>query len=474
MEVDTMRKISILQENYMALDGSVVEALDVAEKQIEEAKKEIEKILYDVFENVEEGEPFHKAPSFLNFKAEFDVLSEVKELKQSLAKLVVELKDVKELPIAKVAKMSKAYMMLHNLNSEDVQDEIEELVFFFDRKYTNIPDSANNDFVVQLSEKSYQEALQKFQKLQEILNMHEQCIMDSFEGKKSEERFKEVMIELAVIKEMLSEGNEALIIQELFQFLTEELSQEEIEYLSNLNEGETLNEGVLSKIRWSFAKFSLKFLSTNSLKSFLQAYYSDKEGKPTNQSKDVAKMSKKEMLKKIKELANKLPEEQKNKVANNPEAKRLEKSGLLSGIIAGIAGFGASMANDGSIKASNAAGAASDAANNTQIADIQSRKASELSSDLENSNFLTKPFAQSRNDEFGGMLNTGSDRIKSMSSSLTGAASALAILSSTLFNIMWGAYIVAGVSAVSGLRKIVKANTLRRDEIIKELMAEKS
>lgn len=198
-----MRKISILQENYMALNGSVVEALDVAEKDIEEAKKEMEKVLYSVFENVEEGQPFHKAPSFLNFKAEFDVLGKIKELKQSLARLVVELKDVKELPLVKVAKMSKAYMKLHDLSLEDTENEIDELVFFFDRKYTNIPDSANNDFVVQLSEKAYQEALQKFQKLQEILSMHEQCIMDSFEGKKSEERFKEVMDDLSIIMEML-------------------------------------------------------------------------------------------------------------------------------------------------------------------------------------------------------------------------------------------------------------------------------
>ena len=47
--------------------------------------------------------------------------------------------------------------------------------------------------------------------------------------------------------------------------------------------------------------------------------------------------------------------------------------------------------------------------------------------------------------------------------------SSISTLSSVLFGVMWGAIILAGISAVRGVLQFHKANIIRRDEIMDEL-----
>lgn len=144
--------------------------------------------------------------------------------------------------------------------------------------------------------------------------------------------------------------------------LTEELQQEFLDYLKedpefecleSLNE-EVLTEGkLLNKIRWKLALFSLRFLKESSISDFLRAYYSDKDGKETWKSKEWVAKSKKEKLKRMRELANEMKQEEKDKVANSPAAKQLERSALVSGIVAGVAGVSAGVAYKSAVNMSN-------------------------------------------------------------------------------------------------------------------------
>jgi hypothetical protein len=262
-------------------------------------------------------------------------------------------------------------------------------------------------------------------------------------------------------------------LEEAFaEFLEEEINTVDKDYFLSLNESEILNEGkILNWVRWKLAKFSLFFLSDKSLNDMLEAYYSDKDGKPTEKSNGVSKMSRKEKIKKVRELSEKLDTEEKNKIINSSSAKQLEKQALVNVGIAAAAGIGSLISNKEAIKTSNAADEAYMKSRYTVIADVQADKAAELAYNTKN--YLgpssVGDIAREREQEFAGMLNIGADNIRMMSNSLKVASNVLMALSSVLFGVMWTSLIVSGVSAAQGLRKVAKASTIRREEIIKNI-----
>jgi hypothetical protein len=96
--------------------------------------------------------------------------------------------------------------------------------------------------------------------------------------------------------------------------------------LNESTEFETLMEGkVLNAIRWKLAKFSLRFLKESAIDEFLKLYYTDKDGKLAPKGKEWLAKSKKEKIKKMKDLADNLKEEDKQKVINSEAAKQCEK-----------------------------------------------------------------------------------------------------------------------------------------------------
>lgn len=152
--------------------------------------------------------------------------------------------------------------------------------------------------------------------------------------------FETTNYEYEYIDKMIDTG-----IQEEWEEFLKENSED-------LNE-ETLDEGkILNKIRWKLALFSLRFLKETSINDFFMAYYADKEGKPTEEGKEFCKRKKKEKIKRMRELANNLSEETKNKVINSQAAKEAEKRGAFafvsagaSGAIAGVSGYTTAKAN---------------------------------------------------------------------------------------------------------------------------------
>jgi hypothetical protein len=75
---------------------------------------------------------------------------------------------------------------------------------------------------------------------------------------------------------------------------------------------EILNEGkLINAIRWKIAKFSLRFLQESTIDGFLKAYYTDKTGKVDPKGLELIKQPKKEKVRKLRELANNLRDEDK-------------------------------------------------------------------------------------------------------------------------------------------------------------------
>ena len=118
----------------------------------------------------------------------------------------------------------------------------------------------------------------------------------------------------------------------------------------DLNE-EALDEGkILNKIRWKLALFSLRFLKETSINDFFIAYYADKKGNPTKEGVEFCKRKKKEKIKRMRELANNLSEETKNKIINSQVAKEAEKRGAVAFASAGISGAAAGLSGYQSAK----------------------------------------------------------------------------------------------------------------------------
>lgn len=245
---------------------------------------------------------------------------------------------------------------------------------------------------------------------------------------------------------------------ELELILEEQLYLEFLEFLredpefQNLNE-DMLNEGkILDKIRWKLALFSLRFLREESLNNFLRAYYADKNGNDTKLSREWLSRKKREKLKKVRELANSMKPEEKNKVANSPAAVQLEKSAVKNGVLAVAAG-GLSVANYAinialSSNAANVAGSAATLA--TSYASSTARRAANREANIMNKGMTT---TEVRNL---GKFNT--------------IISLLSTLSTFFISSMWGALIIAAGAVVRGAFKANKAVAVRRDEIMADLI----
>jgi hypothetical protein len=282
------------------------------------------------------------------------------------------------------------------------------------------------------------------------------------------------------LKEMedAAKAEETKLAEEFKRFLISEMTEMDRMYISVLNESEILSEGkIMDWIRWKLAKFSLRFLSEKSTEELLMAYYSDSKGNPTEKSRAVATMSKKEKLNKIREISEKLPKEAKEKILNSTPAKQLEKKAMMDVGLAAVAGIGAGLAGAGSSTVTGAAGklgeykggwqttldagiGSSDGyippANEYRPWDIGYKDAS---IDLSKGTFSPAEYTITTSEKFMGAIR--------------GAFSVLSALASILFGAMWGAIILAGVNTAMGLRKVSQAATIRRDEIANQIRSTK-
>jgi chromosome segregation ATPase len=157
----------------------------------------------------------------------------------------------------------------------------------------------------------------------------------------------------------------------------------------NLTE-EQLNENkFFDMVKWKLAKFSLKFVRDDSLNQILQAYYSDKNGNPTEKSKSVKDMSKKQKLEVLTRLADNIPDEQKRKIMNsvpaNTLSKKIKKENIVAlGTSATVGGVASAVIADSNLdKQKSDAMRSSVSKKNTTIYNLENKR-NKLTNDLNN------------------------------------------------------------------------------------------
>ena len=309
------------------------------------------------------------------------------------------------------------------------------------------------------------------------------------------------------LKEELLEGYNQYCDEQIYQYIVEQfriyLQSEGIELTEDM-----LQEGkILNSIRWKLAKFSLRFLKEKAIDEFLLAYYSDKNNKPTEKGKEWVKKSKKEKVKKLRELADNLKPEEKDKITNSEAAKQLEKKAVVSGVFAGISGIGAGIAYSAN-QSLNKISPEVDSANNLASASANNLRGHGLATDgskyqiklddgtyanindldrikngyLETPNRVEK-LPGGGEIEYEGtfkrvssqsMTNLGNaSKFERISGVLLSVASVFSVLTSILFGAMWGSLIVAGIHGARAGISVHKANVLRRDEILQQLKSKR-
>jgi hypothetical protein len=292
--------------------------------------------------------------------------------------------------------------------------------------------------------------------------------------------------------EKMEKEAEKNLEEEFISFLKEEMSHNEKYLFSNLTESEILNEGkILNWVRWKLAKFSIRFISDKSLEYILEAYYSDKNGNPTEKSKMVSLMSRKEKINKLRDVAESLPKDIKDKVINSEPAKKLEKQALINAGFAAIAGVGAAVSANLSPQASELSSRLkSDVGADAKIITGNSDGSYFAGTDatiMADGSSIARPYQPSNSGtltttvsgdsitrELPGNVSRGSLKLELLGGNIVRAASGLlATLASILFGAIWGGIIIAGVNVSRGLNKTIQATTLRKDEIVKEILKNK-
>lgn len=262
--------------------------------------------------------------------------------------------------------------------------------------------------------------------------------------------------------------NEDALFEDFREFLDEEGF--------DLNE-EVLTEGKnLNKLRWKLAKYALKFLKEETIDEIIKGYYGEEK------AKEKLSLKKKEKVKIVREIADKLPDEKKDQVANNEAARKLERSGILSaagGIaVAGIAGAGAVVTNN-ALQNANAAkkeviSAQGDSTHITRLNKKVDSAATDTSAKLSK---LTGVHSAPGDDPF---RYVGNIDVLSRNSALAlrSASALLSTVASFLGGAIIGSIVAGAIGLVSGsVRAGIKfhqANVMRANEIMQYLLSKKS
>lgn len=238
------------------------------------------------------------------------------------------------------------------------------------------------------------------------------------------------------------------------------------------------------------------------------AYYADKNGKPTEKGKEWISKKKKEKVKKLRELAENLKPEEKEKVTNSEAAKQLEKSGLLN-LATGAVSLGAGVAsgiaanNIKSIKADgydsiegtvrndiryNTGGGYRDSDGNW-ISTTFEKKGAEIKFGANGDYGPYNGVFHTTNVASGGSAIIGDNpsggkwvtyHTGDIDSKVTVGArissvvmTALAAITGQLWLVMISSLLIGGVNTYRGIKNLNKSNVMRREEILQQLMATK-
>lgn len=200
-----MRKISILDEDYMALEGNIAKAIDKADEKVTESASQIAEMVESLMARVKDMGNFRDDPEFINFRNDpsLGLLQMPQTLSVALARAVDVIKEMKVISLDDSAQISKAYAKLLGITADSYNDEVEEAVLFFGRDNADIPDSSKNVFIVQISDAAKQSAIERLIEVQSILASSSQRLASALERGNSREDLQSSLEKISLVKLLL-------------------------------------------------------------------------------------------------------------------------------------------------------------------------------------------------------------------------------------------------------------------------------
>jgi len=199
-----MRKITILEENYMALEQKIAEALDAAESKIELVEAEVLEMITQLDAEVQSEENFHMTPEFINFKNSLNIESIIQEIDGGINEMVKSLKSSNRIGLELSAYLSKSFDAIMDIEPE-YENEVEESVSFFGMENTNIPDSVENKFEVTISDAGIESAIKNIISLREMFEQKVAEIQTAIETGKTPELFVSGLKKIMMLKDMTAQ-----------------------------------------------------------------------------------------------------------------------------------------------------------------------------------------------------------------------------------------------------------------------------
>jgi hypothetical protein len=197
-----MRKINILQENFMALEQQLAEAIDSAEGKIESTVGQTQDALDQMCSQIQDDQNFHQHPIFINWKNESNLEQGLEKLDGDLSSVASKLKDMDSTSLGMSALLSKILTALTG-GSEEPEDEVAEVVQFFGGKEnTDIPESKDTSFTVVISDSGKGQAIQNMIAIRELFESIKEKIHDIIENGQDKLGFMQAMRKFAVLKDL--------------------------------------------------------------------------------------------------------------------------------------------------------------------------------------------------------------------------------------------------------------------------------
>jgi hypothetical protein len=198
-----MRKISILNEDYMALEQKIAHALDNANKVLGNATGDVKGKIMLACSTCEADKPFHTHPDFVNFKSQFNFPSVMGDIKSKIINAVRLSREIDNLPLDKAALVSVAHSKLNGDKKDKFGNEVDEVVNFYGTPNTNIPENPDNDFKVAITNDGKSEAIKKLGTIREMFEKLEEVVNKALTTGETKEALTDAMEKIAIIKELV-------------------------------------------------------------------------------------------------------------------------------------------------------------------------------------------------------------------------------------------------------------------------------
>jgi hypothetical protein len=163
-----MRKFSILDENYMALEQSIAQALDTAEEIVRESKEEAVLVTKEYFSDLEENTKLSESVNYISYRND-ELVESYTNIDSTLTNITESVKQLKTKEIFSLEEAAILSRTLREFDLTETEDEVDELgVFFGGKDNINIPDSDVNHFKVVVTEEGKRAAIDNYTKLRSI------------------------------------------------------------------------------------------------------------------------------------------------------------------------------------------------------------------------------------------------------------------------------------------------------------------